>query len=335
MDKIPRVHLFLGPEEGQKSEAVELLKNQWNSHFPGGLEDHKLRSSDTTVSQLVSLLRNGSLFFPALFVTYTEIESLKKDDLILLRDYVSKPNPDCLLLLLSPEIKVDTELQKLFGKTAYKVFWELFENQRKGWVLSYFRNKGCSIDDEAAEFFLEMVGNTTDLLKSEADRLLHFHPEGIPMTMALLEEYLQHSREETPFTLFNAMASGKLESSLEIVHALYLAGESNFSGVMVMLSRQWKTFYQFKLDQDNSLPPETSWDTLKVFSKKAQNTMKNSARLFQTAEVESIYRLTQSYDLDIRLARTEEKRLLMELYIYKAVERKGRNETPLKTLPLL
>jgi DNA polymerase-3 subunit delta len=79
----------------------------------------------------------------------------KKADVTSLIQYFKNPNTSATLVLLSDENKIETKLQGAAPKAGVRVFWEMFENEKKGWLMKTFQNFGHSITPEGAEFFLE------------------------------------------------------------------------------------------------------------------------------------------------------------------------------------
>jgi len=88
------VYLFLGPEIGQKTD--EILKIQKTFQTQAGVtpEIHKFYPYDTSISEVISLMKNGSLFSNYKFVTFMNIEELKKDDIAELIEYIKSPGAE-------------------------------------------------------------------------------------------------------------------------------------------------------------------------------------------------------------------------------------------------
>jgi DNA polymerase-3 subunit delta len=151
---------------------------------------------------------------------------IKKDDVALLLPCIKNPQENTILVLLSDEIRLDKRIEDAVSKENKKIFWELFENKKNEWLASFFRREGCRIDESGIRTILEMVENNTDALRRECKRLILFLGKEKIITGTEVEACLSHTREESAFTLFAAIARGKLELSLEIVRSLLGARES-------------------------------------------------------------------------------------------------------------
>lgn len=334
MPKLLPAYLFLGPEQGQKDEAIRELRLQARSQHPGGLDEHRFQAGEDPIERILGALENAALFAEGVFVTLAQAENLRADESRALAAYLKHPNPSAVLVITSVEYRIDTHLQSAIPKEAQRTFYEMFENHKRSWVLTYFRNRGYSIEPEALDFFLEMVGGTTDQMQSEAERLLLFHPAGQPIDLEVLENYLQHQKEESPFSLFEALLHLRLDQALKIANKILLTGDGQVTGLMILLARQWRSLYQFRCGLDAGIPEETLITELKLTKRQASQ-FRKSADVLTIDHVRAIYRLTHRYDLRLRQARSEEKKLLLDLYVFQAVEKRGLTEEPMRSLPLL
>lgn len=314
--------LLLGPEAGQKSDFLTDLKAKLAHELGSAPEEHKFYAFETEISDLLSLLQNGSLFSSHKLVLLHNAEAVKAGDAKLLAGYLKAPSPDATLVLTSDETKLDT-LAKALPKDNVKVFWEMFESQKRGWVLNHFRTLGLTIDGDAADFFLEMVENTTDQLRLEAQKLLNFFEKGNTLTLDDLETYLSHSKEENVFTLFEQIAEGDFPRALEVLHKILASKESEGIGLLGGLVWQFKNLLGFQVKLLERMPPEEAFAALKVFSKKQQSTYNKGARRYTLRDLQNILTLTAEWDFRLRGFRTEYQGLLMELYLYHVILKKG------------
>jgi DNA polymerase-3 subunit delta len=213
---------FLGPELGEKLDALDALR----SGLPRA-EETTFYAGETSLQEIVSVVQNGSLFAEnRLFIIKNAELIKKKEDVELLVSSIKRPPENTTIVLVSEEIKLDKRIEDAVPKENKTIFWELFENKKTDWLASFFRREGRRIDDSGIETILEMVENNTDALRRECRRLILFLDKDKTVTGADVERCLSHTREESAFTLFAAMARGNLQRSLEIVRSLTGARES-------------------------------------------------------------------------------------------------------------
>ena len=248
-----KVYLFTGPEAGEKSDAINVLREDAVKKN-GSIDEYKYYATDTRITDIVSQLRNASLFSPALFIVLRNAESIKlKSDTDLLSDWVkaSSDSPN-VLVLVSDENSVDKKLESKIPAANKKIFWEMFENKKPQWLQNFLRKNGYSADAEAIELILDMVENNTESLRSECSRFFYCFEKGHRISVSDVEKILAHNRTENAFTLFEAMADSsrspaqRLETSLDILQKIRASRDSNsvaiISGLLYSF-RQLRTWH--------------------------------------------------------------------------------------------
>jgi DNA polymerase-3 subunit delta len=219
-------YLFLGPEFGEKQDAINEIRRNVTARFGAPGEETSFYAGETPVNDMVSALRNGSLFADSRLFFIKNAEALKKkDDLALLASYMSSPQDDTILILMSDAVGLDKTLEKAAGGQK-RIFWELFENKKTEWVANFFRRENFRIDEGGINAILELVENNTDSLRRECSRLMLFLGKDRAVGEAEVENWLAHTREESAFTLFSRIAQGDLTRSVETAHALLAAKEA-------------------------------------------------------------------------------------------------------------
>ncbi|MDR1389894.1 MAG: DNA polymerase III subunit delta [Treponema sp.] len=215
--------LLLGSELGEKLDALQKLREK----LPQGAEETSFYAGETAMNEIVSIIRNGSLFSQARLFIIKNAEQIKtKNDVELFVSYLLNPQSDTLTVLVSEETKIDKRIEDIVSREDKIIFWELFENKKIEWLLSFFRREGCRIEQTAVQTILEMVENNTDALRRECSRLILFLGRDKTLTSEDVERCLSHTREESAFTLFASVARGNLNGAIEIERALLAAKES-------------------------------------------------------------------------------------------------------------
>jgi DNA polymerase-3 subunit delta len=225
--------LFLGPELGEKLDALETMrKNLCAEESPQtqnlvSVEETSFYAGETPVSQIVSIIKNGSLFSQTRLFIVKNAESIKKkEEVELIVSCLENPGDGVTLILFSDETRLDKRIEDAVPREQRRIFWELFENRKSEWVASFFRQAGCRIDESGVAAVLEMVENNTDALRRECTLLAFFLGKEKTICAADVEQCLSHTREESPFTLFAAVARGNFSGSLDIARALLGAKQS-------------------------------------------------------------------------------------------------------------
>ncbi|MDR3276642.1 MAG: DNA polymerase III subunit delta [Treponema sp.] len=313
-----RCYLFLGPELGEKQDAVGEIRRS----LGGNLEETSFYAGDTAATDMVAALRNGSLFADTRLFSIKNAEALKKkDEVELLAAYMEAPQQNTVLILLSEETKIDKRLETAVSGADKRIFWELFENRKAEWVAGFFRREGYSIGPDAVETVLELVENNTGALRRECSRLVLFLDKKKPVEAADLEKWLSHSREESAFTLFSRIAAGDMPRSIETVHSLLAAGESP-QGILPGLVWCYRKLRDYLvLAESGAAHNDFELRKIGLASKKALRDYENAARRFQPAmeAASGALALIAKYDLLTRSLGQAPQNILMDTLVCKLV----------------
>ncbi|TFG63776.1 MAG: DNA polymerase III subunit delta [Spirochaetales bacterium] len=325
-----RNYLLLGPEHGEKQKYIQNIKSKLKDTYAEKPEEYMFYSFDLNLADILALLRTPSLFSPMKIVTINGLESIKtKGEIDLILGYLKAPAEDCCLFLLSEQVQIDKRFEKQIPREQVKIFWELFDNQKLGWVQSFFRQQGMSIEGEAAELLLDMVTNNTMDLRRECERLVLFSGEQKIIREEDIAGFLYHSKEENVFSLFNKMAEKDLAGSLEILEKIIQSADASGIQIVAGLYWQYKKLLSYKLLLANQYKSEEALEQLAIRTKKSKRIYEKAAGNYNPAELENIIILTASCDTCLRNGKADLHRILLSLYIYGCVKGRGDSILPL------
>ena len=321
----PFCHIFLGPEIGEKQEALENLEKQFSGGGAGNTPDKTIYyASDTSVSVMVSVIRNGSLFADKriFIIKNAELITDKKDIEILVSCFKSMGN-DTLIVLISDETKIDKNLENSVGQSCKRIFYELYENQKQKWIEGFFHRKGMRIGSEAVETILEMTENNTAALKQECSRLCLFLEKGSEVTSAVIEKWLSHTKEETAFMLFSRIANGDLSRSLESLQMLFRASSSGDQDVsaktLSALAWCFKKLRDYLKLYNAGVSDDFEYKKIGInFLNKKDYAA--ASRLYNPAKTDKCIALIAEYEVLIRKESSFPVQLLMEKLLYNLVQ---------------
>lgn len=311
------VYLFTGPEIGERNEAIAKLRAQYRAQY-GSLDEYNLYATDTRVPEIVSLLDGRGFFTDATFVVLKNAELVKKKDELeqLARWIKNSANGTSALVLVSDEISVDKKLEALVPKEHAKKFWELFENRKQEWLRAFFSKNGLTANAAAIDAVLDLVPNDTESLRNACQPFFLFFQKGHAVTEADVEKILAHNREESAFTLFDAMADAgarpaqRLEKSLEILQTLRLSKDS--SGVALIAGLSY-SFRQLR-----------AWHNNPGFgSSKQQARYTAAARLWSPLQTAAVIALLAKTDMAIRADGTALEETHLRILLYEIIIKSG------------
>lgn len=315
------IHILLGPENGEKKEFISKLESNICKNF-GTPEKYRFYPYDTDIGEIVSIMKNGSLFSSHKIVTINNCEDIKKKSSVdHLVEYCKSPSNEVTLLLLSDSNKLDSKIEKTVPATQKKIFWEMFENRKKDWVISFFRKKNLSIDNNAIELLLEMIENNTDSMKNDCEKLAFYFNEGSRISEEDVENFLYHSREENVFTLFEKVCHRDLESSLDILNSIKLAKETQGVQLLSGLLWQFKNLLSLSSLLSQNVNQSEAFLKSNIRGKKSQKTYMDAVRNYKTRDLEKRISLIEEYDNLMRTVRTEMQDSVMEMFLYNCIKK--------------
>ncbi|MDR2807441.1 MAG: DNA polymerase III subunit delta [Spirochaetaceae bacterium] len=312
-------YLFLGPEIGEKQEAIKEIRKKLQEP-----EETSFYAGETPACDIAAFLQNGSLFASSRLVIIKNADLIsKKDETALLLSYIRSPQDDTMLIVTSDEFRLGEDLdpdQKKkepkphpFPAANRKVFYELDEAKKIAWISAFFQQQGRSITPDGIEMLLDLVANTTDILRQECSRLIAFFDAQHKITASDLDTVFSHSRQESAFTLFSRIASGDLSRSLETLHTL-LASKESPQAIFAGLSWCFRQLHQYRLLVEEGL--SDNFAALRKAGFAAAAIRKDyAAALKQGYNASACLALTAEYDLLIRSHGNALESVLMDWYI--------------------
>lgn len=292
---------MLGPEEGDKKKDLEDLRQRLIRQH-GDVEVHKVYPGEISVSALVSLLQNGSLFSSHKLVMVQQAEDLPSNgEINLLVEYLKAPSPDASLVFISPKTSLDNrKLEAAIPTASRKVYWELFENQKNAWLIKFFRERNRTLTPDAAETLLELIPNNTEEMRSACEKLCFYYPPESTLTADHIDEVVFHSREENVYTLFERLALKDTEGALEILSAMRLSGEGEPVPLIAGLTWQFQKLADFKMIVERTGQFQTGFQEMAIKSKKAQKIHTEAVRHYTLPQVQRVITLLADADRDSR-----------------------------------
>ena len=306
--------LFLGPEIGEKQAAVDEIRKMLS---PGSFEETVYYAGETPVSVMVAEMLNGSLFADKRLFFVKSAEGIKEEkDTALLSSFFASPPDGAYLIFISEETGIARGLEKLIPPANKRIFWELLDSRKSGWVEDFFRREGFRISREGVETILELVENNTAALRQECSRLILFLDKSREITGEDAEEWLSHTREESAFTLFTRIAAGDFSRSLESVRMLLAAKESPVA-IFAVLASCFRKLIAYLALKEAGVSDDWEYKKIGVSAPGAKRDYAAASGRYNTAGAETCLALTAEYDLLLRSAASFPEQILMDQYLYK------------------
>lgn len=190
--------------------------------------------------------------------------------IILSTGYENYNRDTYLIMLNESNDRIPAKLTDLLTPGQHIIFWEMFENQKVDWVRAKFKENQLYVEDEAIKFLLDMIPNNKYELENEIDKIVILFNETAAdkqrvINLGVIEAYIQHSKAETPFSLYSAMLRRDLGKSLTLLKSLFQADEYGLLNGLVWSHRRF--FKALDLYENQKLPVTEIFKTLRIFLK--------------------------------------------------------------------
>jgi DNA polymerase-3 subunit delta len=330
---LPRVYLLLGPETGEKSVYLKQLRTALRTEFSLDPEIHRFYPFDTLNGEIFAALENNSLFSEHRLVILSQAEILQAAQVKELATYLKNPSDSATLVIISAETRISAKLTSLIPKAHTKIFYEMFDNRKSEWLRGVFTAQQFAITSDAVELILELVENTTQELKTVALQLMQFVAldQRNTVTEEDVQQFIQHTRPENAFSLFDQIALGKYERALDILHALMQSQDGAAIPLIAGLLWQFRrlTSLHELLEHgarwdDAVLGVTVSGKSVAIRRKKDLGTFRSAVSMYPLASCHAIIARLGEADIAVRQMGSELQRLVLERLLGTIMIRRGK-----------
>ncbi len=315
-------YLLLGPERGKREEFIKRIIEDLRKKYGETPEIYRYYPFDMDIEEVISLLQNEMLFSGSKVVIINNIEELRERKSVeKIVNYCKRSNKNSILVMVSDTMNVPSAIKNVIPGSNIKKFWEMYESDKRGWVINYFRKRGIDIEQEAVNGLLELVENNTADLKVECEKLALFFSKKGRIENQDIEEYLYHSKEENVFTLFREMARKNLEGVLEILSKIMLSRNSGGADQLIMgILWQVERLYRIKtfmVSDNRDIGSALKLVGVKGF--KSEGIYKEGLKNYSLSEIERIINLLHDTEVALRSTGSSMHEVILQLFFYRAI----------------
>ena len=247
------VYFFYGSEEYRIKRAVAAVKERilkeadpetgWSVYDLAETEFSQLHADILTVSFFGSLR--------GVIARNLTIESgrgekgkpLDEEDQKRLMEYIKKPSPDVVLLLVTEKADMRKKFWKELAANAETINFETKDQKRL--VTETILESPLQFDSESRKWVMENFEHSCRQLESEFQKLEVYLGGRKKVSLSDLEECMNAPRTESVFKLTGAIASGKVDETLHLLNTLRNQGEI-LQRVIGMIARQFRILLLLK-----------------------------------------------------------------------------------------
>ena len=223
----------------EKEQIEEININKYN--LENSTIDNIIEDATT-----ISLFQDKKLIIVenAYIFSGTTNKKLPEQNIDLLLEYLSKPNPNTILIFALIKDKVDTrkKITTLMKKNGIIKEFNSVPNIND-WIKKEI--EPYQIDKSNIDYFINRVGNNLSILKEEINKLKIYKDNEFIITQKDIE-LLTHKNVDTDiFKLIDAILSVRKKEALESLEEMMKYGEEPIA-IVIMLANQFRIMYQAK-----------------------------------------------------------------------------------------
>jgi len=331
-------YLLLGPEKGLKEDFIKKIKSEL-----GDYEVSKFYAFEDYEEEMFAQLLSEDLFAPHKLVILDEAQEIKtKDKAKAVAKYIQNPSESATFLVLSTELYIHADIMAAVPNQKDNIlkFYELFENRKTEWLQNYFSRNGFSIEASACSAIVEKVDNNIQEFESVCSQMVVYFQTVAgknTVTYSDVEDFLTHTRQETDFTLFSYIATGKLDSALECLQTLLHTNDASVLTAVVAsrLANYFRRVYSILANIEKGLSIDDSLKT-KYFATDRPVTMpkdkeiyKAACRRYSLTDVRRILVTLAEYDIKVKEQGTLLQQVVLEKCIVDIMTKKGKHSKQL------
>jgi DNA polymerase III subunit delta len=265
--ELAAAYLIIGTDRPKITRAVRRLRTRV------GDEATEIRSAhDATGEDIVADCNALGLFaVERRLVIVEDVERWKAADLKALAEYLARPAPTTVLALVGSEVKRDSALAKAVAKSGEVLLYDL--PKRRGgkadlprWVEAQLKERGVLIEPDAARAIVELVGDDSEELATEIDKLATW-ADGQRIGEREVAELVPARAEIPPFDLTDAWGRrdvpGALAASERLVERSGDASRDVFLRVSGLLTAHVGRVLDCQQLSAEGVPPAAAAERLK------------------------------------------------------------------------
>lgn len=222
-------YLFVGDDDFRKHEALTRLLDAAVDPATRDFNLEVRRGSEVSGETLGTVLGTPPMLADRRVVVIRDAASLKKDAKNVAEQYLERPAPDVVFVLVQPS---GEKADPRFLKATTVVFDPISGLQLSKWMSMRAEHFGTTITTGAAELLQNSVGNDLPQLNVEIEKLASYR-NGVPIDEDAVAAIVGVRREESLTALLDAVGARDAAGALKILPGLLEQPKS--SGVFIVM----------------------------------------------------------------------------------------------------
>ncbi|MGH1366535.1 MAG: DNA polymerase III subunit delta [Calditrichia bacterium] len=223
---------------------------------------------EAAMEDVLSLTAGASLFSEKKVVVYRDFQQLRNPPMDKLLSYLKRTDPDiCLVITARIDSVNQAKYQKIAGLASMVHVTSLREGDLNRFIQDEFKRYNKTIDTEALQTLMYLVGEKIHDLKTEIAQVVNFYRDRGAITSADIEAVVGVHAVQNVFELTRQIARKNLDEAVFTTRNLLEKGESAHA-ILALLTRHmiilWKIRGFYNSGQKNE---KTIMQRLRLYPK--------------------------------------------------------------------
>jgi DNA polymerase-3 subunit delta len=293
---LPPVIAMGGAERVYVDDAIATIRKRALEGAIADFNHDRTSARERSVPQIVTMCRTFPVMAKRRLVEVKDAGSIREADLDALGEYLDKPSPESVLVLLFDDIDLRDKLVKLVDKKAVLCRFEHpKERDMPTHVLRRSRRHKLKLDRDSTDALAATVGADLTLLERALEKLALVADDGV-VTVELVEKHVADTHIEDAFAFARAVARQERGPALASLAALQAAREEPLR-IVGLLAWQLRQIARARALLDDGKSPQEVGAELNLFGDRLSTVMGTArkldmkghgARLAHLAEVDKL-----------------------------------------------
>lgn len=309
------VYLIHGPEDLLLEQAVDRLKKRLSAVADLDFNLDVFDGESARADEVVAAANTLPFMSDRRLVIVRKADRMSADELGVLAEYASDPNPDTTLVLVASKIARNLKVYKAIdaagGVAEYKAPAKR-EYPRK--VVDMFAERGKRVGIDSAEVLVRAVGHDLRRLSVEIDKVISFTGDEATLSRDQIEQVMSTTAPTSIFDFLDALGSRDCRSAMRMLARLISEGES-IHGIHAMSVRHIRNLLSTRalLDRESDGAINTTISReVGVREWQARN-LANQARRFTSGEL--VDALRGAAESEGKMKTSRDPRLVFEVWL--------------------
>ncbi len=290
------LYLLYGEEGFLIQEALDLITETVVEPGARDFNFNIFYCRDTPAVEIVNVAQTLPFMSEKRLVIAKEIDAFKAADLEELIPYLKDPSPSTCLVMISNQGRYDKKnvISVVEAHGAVVRVYQLLDREIVGWIEGWGRQRGLSIQRDAAQYLWQTIGNDLQKIRNELQKVEIYIKGRKSISYDDVKTVVGDFREYTSFDFAAALGQKNCEKALLILSRLLEEGEAPV-GLLGSAAWNFRRLLQAKAMEAAGMTPDEITKKLKVIFHQA-GLFKAQMRQYSLEELREAFAVMLSTD---------------------------------------